>query len=262
LRSSLVLQGKKPASLEKVKDQEVRQFVEKCLEPVSHRLPARELLMDPFLQVDKPDGEPNDALLPLSRSESLSDVDASGRLSRTSFSEGGERKGRASRVDEEPQLRVVEIPGKASDQDDDQGNSNSSSARVSPRERSAAGSGSVHGGKAYKKAEGSIASQHVHSSSEDSLQSGQDLQDRGGAEGDENGSVGPSEPRDDLSEEDEREQDAEDESEGDDKSNEEQPHSSTTRDFRVKGKIRDDDTLFLRLRIADQEGELWEATEA
>eukprot|EP01018_Ginkgo_biloba_P031613 Gb_28196 [translate_table: standard] len=47
-----VTSGKKPAALYKVKDPEVRQFVEKCLATVSRRLPARELLMDPFLQSD------------------------------------------------------------------------------------------------------------------------------------------------------------------------------------------------------------------
>eukprot|EP01018_Ginkgo_biloba_P025529 Gb_22252 [translate_table: standard] len=44
--------GVKPAALDKVKDPEVRQFVEKCLATVSKRLPARELLMDPFLQCE------------------------------------------------------------------------------------------------------------------------------------------------------------------------------------------------------------------
>ncbi|KAL2548412.1 Serine/threonine-protein kinase WNK1 [Forsythia ovata] len=44
--------GKKPDALYKVKDPEVRQFVEKCLATVSHRLSARELLNYPFLQID------------------------------------------------------------------------------------------------------------------------------------------------------------------------------------------------------------------
>ncbi|KAF2285388.1 hypothetical protein GH714_003429 [Hevea brasiliensis] len=44
--------GKKPDALYKVKDPEVRQFVEKCLATVSSRLSARELLNDPFLQID------------------------------------------------------------------------------------------------------------------------------------------------------------------------------------------------------------------
>ena len=35
-----------------VKDPEVREFVEKCLATVSRRLPARELLREPFLQID------------------------------------------------------------------------------------------------------------------------------------------------------------------------------------------------------------------
>jgi len=38
--------------LYKVKDPEVRHFVEKCLATVSLRLSARELLNDPFLQID------------------------------------------------------------------------------------------------------------------------------------------------------------------------------------------------------------------
>ncbi|KAJ7520577.1 hypothetical protein O6H91_19G011300 [Diphasiastrum complanatum] len=45
-----VTTGKKPAALEKVKDPQVRSFVEKCLADASCRLSARELLMDPFLQ--------------------------------------------------------------------------------------------------------------------------------------------------------------------------------------------------------------------
>lgn len=40
-----------PESLYKVNDQEVKQFVEKCLATVSLRLSARELLDDPFLQI-------------------------------------------------------------------------------------------------------------------------------------------------------------------------------------------------------------------
>ncbi|PON73894.1 Serine/threonine protein kinase [Parasponia andersonii] len=47
-----VVSGKKPDALYKVKDPEVRHFVEKCLATVSLRLSARELLNDPFLQVE------------------------------------------------------------------------------------------------------------------------------------------------------------------------------------------------------------------
>ncbi|KGN66804.1 probable serine/threonine-protein kinase WNK9 isoform X2 [Cucumis sativus] len=47
-----VISGKKPAALYKVKDPSMRQFVEKCLAPVSCRLSARELLSDPFLEID------------------------------------------------------------------------------------------------------------------------------------------------------------------------------------------------------------------
>ncbi|XP_057831818.1 probable serine/threonine-protein kinase WNK2 [Cryptomeria japonica] len=44
-----VTSGIKPAALDRVKDPEVREFVEKCLVNASRRLPASELLMDPFL---------------------------------------------------------------------------------------------------------------------------------------------------------------------------------------------------------------------
>ncbi|XP_022719192.1 probable serine/threonine-protein kinase WNK9 isoform X2 [Durio zibethinus] len=47
-----VISGRKPDALYKVKDPEVQQFVEKCLATVSLRLSARELLNDPFLQID------------------------------------------------------------------------------------------------------------------------------------------------------------------------------------------------------------------
>ncbi|KAF8018926.1 hypothetical protein BT93_H3730 [Corymbia citriodora subsp. variegata] len=44
--------GIKPAGLSKVKDPEVKLFIEKCLLPASQRLSANELLMDPFLQMN------------------------------------------------------------------------------------------------------------------------------------------------------------------------------------------------------------------
>ncbi|MED6183047.1 hypothetical protein PIB30_034367 [Stylosanthes scabra] len=44
--------GIKPASLNKVSDPQIRQFIEKCLVPASQRLSAEELLKDPFLQVE------------------------------------------------------------------------------------------------------------------------------------------------------------------------------------------------------------------
>ncbi|KAJ7548431.1 hypothetical protein O6H91_07G011900 [Diphasiastrum complanatum] len=47
-----VTSGKKPAALQKIKDPEVRDFVDKCLAAASERLPARELLMDSFLRRD------------------------------------------------------------------------------------------------------------------------------------------------------------------------------------------------------------------
>ncbi|KAK4402458.1 putative serine/threonine-protein kinase WNK2 [Sesamum angolense] len=47
-----VTAGIKPASLGKVKDPEVRTFIEKCIANVSERVSAKELLMDPFLRSD------------------------------------------------------------------------------------------------------------------------------------------------------------------------------------------------------------------
>ncbi|KAL8105116.1 putative serine/threonine-protein kinase WNK9 isoform X2 [Apium graveolens] len=47
-----VVSGQKPDALYKVDDPEVRQFIEKCLATVSCRLPAAQLLKDPFLQND------------------------------------------------------------------------------------------------------------------------------------------------------------------------------------------------------------------
>ncbi|GAB2210260.1 hypothetical protein Droror1_Dr00015523 [Drosera rotundifolia] len=52
-----VTSGKKPLSLYKVKDPEVREFIEKCLATVSCRLPARKLLKDPFLDIDDLDSD-------------------------------------------------------------------------------------------------------------------------------------------------------------------------------------------------------------
>ncbi|KAF5941756.1 hypothetical protein HYC85_019398 [Camellia sinensis] len=48
-----VISGKKPDALYRVRDPEVRQYVEKCLATVSRRLSAKDLLTDPFLQIDE-----------------------------------------------------------------------------------------------------------------------------------------------------------------------------------------------------------------
>ncbi|PSS07732.1 Serine/threonine-protein kinase [Actinidia chinensis var. chinensis] len=48
-----VTSGIKPASLAKVKDHGVKAFIEKCIAKVSDRLPAKELILDPFLQSDE-----------------------------------------------------------------------------------------------------------------------------------------------------------------------------------------------------------------
>ncbi|RAL47562.1 hypothetical protein DM860_011300 [Cuscuta australis] len=51
-----VIAGIKPASLEKVKNPGVKEFIEKCITEVSERLSAKELLMDPFLTSDDDSG--------------------------------------------------------------------------------------------------------------------------------------------------------------------------------------------------------------
>ncbi|CAL5195924.1 unnamed protein product [Lathyrus oleraceus] len=77
-----VTSGIKPASLNKVSDPEIKEFIEKCLVPVSKRLSAEELLKDPFLQIENPKDPflspiktPIATDIPKSRSPSM-DIDA------------------------------------------------------------------------------------------------------------------------------------------------------------------------------------------
>ncbi|XP_062091351.1 probable serine/threonine-protein kinase WNK4 isoform X2 [Humulus lupulus] len=49
-----VTTGIKPAALRKVKDPQIKEFVEKCIVPAAERFSAKELLKDPFLQVENP----------------------------------------------------------------------------------------------------------------------------------------------------------------------------------------------------------------
>nr|XP_023870679.1 probable serine/threonine-protein kinase WNK7 [Quercus suber]POE88495.1 putative serine/threonine-protein kinase wnk4 [Quercus suber] len=49
-----VTSGIKPASLSKVSDYQIMEFIEKCLVPASERSSAKELLQDQFLQVENP----------------------------------------------------------------------------------------------------------------------------------------------------------------------------------------------------------------
>lgn len=57
-----VTSGVKPASLAKVSNTEVREFIEKCLVPSSKRMTAKELLNDPFFQSENMKGPILDAL--------------------------------------------------------------------------------------------------------------------------------------------------------------------------------------------------------
>ncbi|KAI3711494.1 hypothetical protein L2E82_41619 [Cichorium intybus] len=45
--------GIKHAGLSKVKDPQVKEFIEKCMVPVSERLPVSDLLKDPFLNPER-----------------------------------------------------------------------------------------------------------------------------------------------------------------------------------------------------------------
>ncbi|KAL1816388.1 probable serine/threonine-protein kinase WNK4 [Daucus carota subsp. sativus] len=51
-RYKKIASGVKPAALEKVKNQQAKDFIEKCLAPASQRLSATELLKHPFLSYD------------------------------------------------------------------------------------------------------------------------------------------------------------------------------------------------------------------
>ncbi|KAK7338088.1 hypothetical protein VNO77_18687 [Canavalia gladiata] len=70
-----VTSGIEPASLERVNDPQIKEFIKKCLVPASKRLSAKDLLKDPFLQVESPK-DPILDLLQLS-SNSQNDLDLS-----------------------------------------------------------------------------------------------------------------------------------------------------------------------------------------
>ena len=62
------MQGIKPAALRKVSDPQIKEFIEKCIVPASERLSAKELLKDPFLQVENPKEPIRDPILLTNRS--------------------------------------------------------------------------------------------------------------------------------------------------------------------------------------------------
>ncbi|XP_030480391.2 probable serine/threonine-protein kinase WNK5 [Cannabis sativa] len=55
-----VTTGKLPEALNRIEDEEAKRFVAKCLDNVSKRLPARELLLDPFIASSHDDYNDND----------------------------------------------------------------------------------------------------------------------------------------------------------------------------------------------------------
>lgn len=174
----ICVQGKKPAALEKVKDPEVRAFVEKCLATASRRLPARELLVDPFLQSDG-DREAVECLPTITLSKTRAD----------DFEELG-----VICEDRVPSLKTGELYNSLKSDND----RNERKSRED--ERSQSGSRRLP-----------------------ALSSGRRSDD----EDDPSGSTRYSKDR----------------------------VRRSSRDFRVKGKRKDDVTIFLRLRIADHDGE-------
>ncbi|KAK4489018.1 hypothetical protein RD792_004810 [Penstemon davidsonii] len=85
-----VTAGIRPASLIKVKDLQVRKFIEKCIANVSDRLSAKELLVDPFLQMDEDSGSRGRSLQHHSlNAEDNADQFDSGKLPEDSVLEGG-----------------------------------------------------------------------------------------------------------------------------------------------------------------------------
>ncbi|KAB1224608.1 putative serine/threonine-protein kinase WNK4 [Morella rubra] len=69
-----VTSGKLPCAFYRIQDKEAQRFVGKCLETVSKRLPARELLLDPFLASDE------GGLLPITRIPSLKSICATAEV--------------------------------------------------------------------------------------------------------------------------------------------------------------------------------------
>ncbi|KAJ7523796.1 hypothetical protein O6H91_18G063100 [Diphasiastrum complanatum] len=177
-----VTSGKKPAALDKVKDPEVRSFVEKCLAAASRRLPARELLMDSFLQCDG-DRETLDLLPPRRLQTRANDMEELSTL-----------------LEEQYRSNAFEGCGLLASGFQDCGRMLKSS--LPPLKL-----GSFDGGDS--KAEDAVAHNHDESikfTKSSSYSSSRDERFR------------------------------------------------RSRDFRVKGKRREDDTIFLRLRIGDHEG--------
>uniref|UniRef100_A0A1S4CT15 non-specific serine/threonine protein kinase n=1 Tax=Nicotiana tabacum TaxID=4097 RepID=A0A1S4CT15_TOBAC len=85
-----VTAGIKPASLAKVKDPGVKAFIDKCIAKASDRLPAKELLMDPFLLSDEDSGNVGRSLSSNSRhAEMRDDQSDNGKSTKDPLPEGG-----------------------------------------------------------------------------------------------------------------------------------------------------------------------------
>ncbi|KAK2992297.1 hypothetical protein RJ640_020290 [Escallonia rubra] len=128
-----IISGVKPAALDKVKDPQVKEFIEKCLVPASQRLPAAELLKDPFLvfgnskeivrghskspidpllkslNVPKPDSQISMVLEPSFGARSTSETPSS--IDSWSSSDKKEFRLRGKRIDEKSVSFVLNITG-------------------------------------------------------------------------------------------------------------------------------------------------------
>lgn len=206
-----VTSGKKPDALDRVKDADVRGFVEKCLATASRRLPARELLMDPFLHGEG-DRENLDCVHTVSHSEfSADDMEELG-----SSVEGPLTRAESMKVG------GYSVNG---------------------------GSGSGGLSSTFRNSMTFADERAASASSPGPPPSYRDMK----SDASRNGDVDDGDCDGD-GEEDSKDQQHEDQNSLTFRLRGERPRRS--RDFRVKGKRRDDDTIFLRLRIANTEGNI------
>lgn len=112
-----LLQGKKPAALNRVQDPLVKAFVKRCLCTAETRPSAQELLLDPFLQCEEDRDSQESRITPiLGRTESYEDFQRSRSLSASSEC----NKGRpCTSMKEERPLRRSNVRAKGERTDDD-----------------------------------------------------------------------------------------------------------------------------------------------
>ncbi|KAL3677824.1 hypothetical protein R1sor_020780 [Riccia sorocarpa] len=212
-----VTSGKKPDALERVKDPEVRGFVDKCLATASRRLPARELLMDPFLLGDG-DHVNLDYAPSVSHSESrANDMEELGVIV-----EGPLTKEETLKEDK-LKLGRLSSSGNGGSKSGGLSNTFRDSMAFINAERVGSTSSPLHSPQYHHREVKSDASRK-------------------------------------SSEEDSEDDDCKDQDNNEDQNSltfqQKGERQRRSMDFRVKGKRRDDDTVFLRLRIANNDGHI------